>query len=758
MGARVKARAAARTGLTAIVEALSGPDSPIGDPRPLGPSGLAACEKQAGVALSPAMAALLQLDRGWIGRTYGWFDARGELASVPMIELLAEHAGPHLREAFEPICAARFPGRALPLDRGCDSMRLLYLGDPDPCGEYPVLCVDVDDLPLLCVESPGFDGWLAAQLGLPRPTKRAISLANQRLFGSDDGWELGLDDADLPPPADGPPPGSVDHPPLRVPGVPLPELGDDKLERALCERATDRDDLRLDELLGEAARRGWPPARLGPPLVSAAIAGHDPVIARLLAAGAPPDAEDGYGCALARLCCHSADAADPLAVADRLLAAGADPNGPSVNGKTVLHEAVEAGHVGLVQRLLAAGADPNREDDAGMTALCGGCQQGIPVELVDALIDGGADPNAGSNHSSALHWAIEARNAGVVDRLLARGADVNAVSGYQRRRPLHAAFEVADDALAARLIRAGADRSATDARKIRLDDVYGPGGEDIRRIEVRYAPSAEVHELELEVTFALLNLDAGTSSAAFAAGAWAEYVRDGFASGSAFDPTAASASPTASIELAAPSSRRASGRATGRLVLEVAGISPVFVGIIASAALGGAMAFTGAGLHAATRGVALSVRGSAPGPSAIDAPTLRKWLAAPPRLGRWPVPPPFPVEVGPLDDPDDPPSVVFTTRRKPTNKARERIGAFMARWLDVASIWPSDPAQPSAMLAVPMTTPGDKDVAIELASLLDGPAKVPFDWPSAEDLLHNGLHVLHRDVPLERVTVRLPAD
>ena len=46
-----------------------------------------------------------------------------------------------------------------------DSRRVLYLGEPDSTGEYPVLVTDIDDLPYVGVMYPGLDVYLADMAG-----------------------------------------------------------------------------------------------------------------------------------------------------------------------------------------------------------------------------------------------------------------------------------------------------------------------------------------------------------------------------------------------------------------------------------------------------------------------------------------------------------------------------------------------------------------------------------------------------------------
>ncbi|MEZ4466548.1 MAG: ankyrin repeat domain-containing protein [bacterium] len=92
----------------------------------------------------------------------------------------------------------------------------------------------------------------------------------------------------------------------------------------------------LDEALVESCRRGTAQG-----------------VRRLLAAGASPNTRDRGACVLAIAAEHPDDD-----VARALLAAGADPDGPWVLGRTALTHAVARGRVALVAELLARGADP----------------------------------------------------------------------------------------------------------------------------------------------------------------------------------------------------------------------------------------------------------------------------------------------------------------------------------------------------------------------------------------------------------------
>lgn len=464
--------------IRSIVDALRGGQSPIGEPQPLDAAGIRAAEEAADVALSPAMAALFQLDVGTMRREYGWFDAEGRLLARPLAALVADHAGP-MAEGFAPILD-RLAGNALPLDAGSDSARFLYLGDPDEVGEYPVIGIDHDDLPELGVETPGFDTWLAARLGVATAgVKPAVEAANKRLFGRKRPWSI--DDPGRPTRAvAGPAPGSVVHAAIEAPGKApgkARRLTDRQLDKALAERAGDGNLARLGELIADAASRGRPREALDAALIEAAKAGRLDALRALLAAGASPNARDYYGQAISRAIAYGA----PVEIVTALLDAGASPNAASVNGQTALFSAVEKRHVDLARVLVAAGANVDHAESNRMRPLHHAAGLG-DVEVARLLLDRGADPDGGDHFLPPLHRAVQGGHDGMVALLLARGADANRPSEYLDQRPLHVAFEHAHDAIAARLVMAGADRSARDARGICVEEVYGPDGEDTRSL------------------------------------------------------------------------------------------------------------------------------------------------------------------------------------------------------------------------------------------------------------------------------------
>jgi ankyrin repeat protein len=124
--------------------------------------------------------------------------------------------------------------------------------------------------------------------------------------------------------------------------------------------------------LFEAASSGYAPA------VRAFLA-SDPAAARAVS----PDGFPVLG--LAVFFGHTA-------VADLLLASGADPNAAATNPMKVtpLHSATSRGDAAMVRKLLEQGANPDARQQAGWTALHNAAAQGS-LEIVRLLRSSGAD-------------------------------------------------------------------------------------------------------------------------------------------------------------------------------------------------------------------------------------------------------------------------------------------------------------------------------------------------------------------------------
>ncbi|MEI6653151.1 MAG: ankyrin repeat domain-containing protein [Verrucomicrobiota bacterium] len=218
------------------------------------------------------------------------------------------------------------------------------------------------------------------------------------------------------------------------------------------------------------------------PLLNAAEAGRADLLKLLVAAGADLKATQKHG----RNALHlAAGSASPEAVRF-LLDHQFGVNEVSNSGDTALMSA--AGHCRLetVTLLLGAGASVNgAEKKKGMTALmvaaiggrvsptdlrtgtqslgqCGPFDDSLKITAL--LLDKGADMRAKDREGKgALHWAAAVGNAGVVELLLSKGAEVDAKDTLFGRIPLHNAAYTADAKTAALLLEKGANITARDS-------------------------------------------------------------------------------------------------------------------------------------------------------------------------------------------------------------------------------------------------------------------------------------------------------
>jgi ankyrin repeat protein len=136
--------------------------------------------------------------------------------------------------------------------------------------------------------------------------------------------------------------------------------------------------------------------------------------------GAVSDAEADGTTAL-----HWAVRRNHAAIADLLIAAGADARAANRYGITPLHIAASNGTTPLVQRLLKAGADPNTPTPEGETPLMDAARSGI-VPAVKALLVAGADVSTKESWrgQDALMWAAAEGHADVARALIEAGASV----------------------------------------------------------------------------------------------------------------------------------------------------------------------------------------------------------------------------------------------------------------------------------------------------------------------------------------------
>ena len=117
--------------------------------------------------------------------------------------------------------------------------------------------------------------------------------------------------------------------------------------------------------------------------------------------------------------------------------AGIDVNRRDHLDQTALIAAVTQRSAPIVALLLAHGADPNLGDNAGWTPLIYGAYFGVEPEILQALIDRGAQINARNDRGiTALYLASATGHEAQVRFLLDRGADrsLASSSGYTPQR------------------------------------------------------------------------------------------------------------------------------------------------------------------------------------------------------------------------------------------------------------------------------------------------------------------------------------
>ena len=179
------------------------------------------------------------------------------------------------------------------------------------------------------------------------------------------------------------------------------------------------------------------------PVMVASRAGYPEVVEQLLARGGNPNAHGARGqtalmWAAAQkhpdvikvLIAHGADLSARSDVWKEVMAVpphGYLPYNAAIpqGGDTAFLFAVRAGDLDSAKLLVAAGANVNDASAWGVTATAVAAHSGYR-EVVEFLLDKGADPNPGKAGFTALHAAIMRRDEKMVTALLAHGADPNA--------------------------------------------------------------------------------------------------------------------------------------------------------------------------------------------------------------------------------------------------------------------------------------------------------------------------------------------
>jgi ankyrin repeat protein len=231
------------------------------------------------------------------------------------------------------------------------------------------------------------------------------------------------------------------------------------------------------------------------PLWIASLNGSGAMVRRLLQAGANPNAALLRGETPVMVASRSGS----TEVVEQLLAKGANVNARATRGQTALMWAVAQKHSGVVKLLLARGADVHAKSDVwsqvmavpphGLLEYNRAIPHGSDTALMFAARVGDLDSakllvSAGANVNDADAWGVSATvlaaHSGytdIVEFLLDRGADPNAAkAGFSA---LHAAIMHRDEKMVAALLTHGADANAplqtwTPTRRSSRDFNFAP--------------------------------------------------------------------------------------------------------------------------------------------------------------------------------------------------------------------------------------------------------------------------------------------
>ena len=137
------------------------------------------------------------------------------------------------------------------------------------------------------------------------------------------------------------------------------------------------------------------------------------------------------------------------------------------SGATPLSLAISFRHEAAVDALLRAGADPNYSHDDWSVlndAVYQDLRPGEPTHLAARLLAAGADQNPPGYPPLFCAVNQEWSSGSVLRQLIAAGADIAAIGGWERQTLLHRIAEIADADLVDTALDVGADIDARDGR------------------------------------------------------------------------------------------------------------------------------------------------------------------------------------------------------------------------------------------------------------------------------------------------------
>jgi ankyrin repeat protein len=130
-------------------------------------------------------------------------------------------------------------------------------------------------------------------------------------------------------------------------------------------------------------------------------------------------------------------------------------------GCAPIHYAARNPNVAVVRLLLDAGVDVNVVDSDGENPLFKACEKNPNMEVLDALLAAGVEWREVANRRTICHAVAKNTNAAIVQRVIERGVDVNALDSFQQT-PVMIAAQESTAAVVSLLLQAGADVQTTD--------------------------------------------------------------------------------------------------------------------------------------------------------------------------------------------------------------------------------------------------------------------------------------------------------
>lgn len=181
------------------------------------------------------------------------------------------------------------------------------------------------------------------------------------------------------------------------------------------------------------------------PLLAAVMEGHQDVVESLMANGAIAGV-------------HVATFQGEVHTLRTYLEEGGDVNAKR-NGMSLLHLAVSGRSQETIQLLLANHADLNARDSISKGTPLHRAVKKNYIEIVELLIDRGANINQNSSGVTPLHLAILRKHQDIIELLVAKGADINFQRG-SLHSPLHRAAKLGLLEVAELLLASGANVDA----------------------------------------------------------------------------------------------------------------------------------------------------------------------------------------------------------------------------------------------------------------------------------------------------------